>query len=168
MHQEIVIALRRIIRAVDRHSGTLAKRFGLTGPQLLVLTELASNDSITTGALAKKVHMAQGTVSEILERLEKTGYVERHRDDRDRRKVECRVTPKTAEVLEHTPSLLPDRFAQELTKLEDWERSFLLTALQRIANIMDAEDLDAAPVLASGPVVATVEETVDFHSEAAK
>ena len=37
---EVMSALRRIIRAIDLHSRALVQRFGLTGPQLTVLKEL--------------------------------------------------------------------------------------------------------------------------------
>ncbi len=46
---EIVSALRRIIRAVDLHSKYLAQRYGLTGPQLVVLQSLEQRGPQTTG-----------------------------------------------------------------------------------------------------------------------
>jgi hypothetical protein len=60
--------------------------------------------------------------------------------------------------------LLQDRFASRFEELEDWEQSQLLASLQRIAAMMDAGELDAAPVLSSGSVRATpeaVEEVVE-------
>ena len=37
---EVVVALRRIARAIDLHSRHLAQEFGLTGPQAVLLKEL--------------------------------------------------------------------------------------------------------------------------------
>jgi hypothetical protein len=41
--------------------------------------------------------------------------------------------------------------------LKDWEKMQLLSSLQRIAEMMNAEDIDASPVLASGSIMASVE-----------
>ena len=49
--------------------------------------------------------------------------------------------------LARAPSLLQDRFRQELSSLETWEQMMMLANLQRIASMMDAEALDAAPHL---------------------
>ena len=46
---------------------------------------------------------------------------------------------------------------QRFSALEEWEQTWLLASLQRIAAMMDAGDIDAAPVLSSGPVRATPE-----------
>jgi hypothetical protein len=35
--RKFLIALRKIIQAIDQHSTSLKKRFGLTGPQLIIL-----------------------------------------------------------------------------------------------------------------------------------
>lgn len=48
---QVIIALRRVIRAVDLHSRTLAESHGLTGPQALILKGL-QNGSLSTGAPA--------------------------------------------------------------------------------------------------------------------
>jgi diaminobutyrate acetyltransferase len=55
-------------------------------------------------------------------------------------------------VLRSAPSLLHDRFREGLSRLETWEQTMTLATLQRIASMMDAEDLDAAPLLAPGPL----------------
>jgi len=44
-----------------------------------------------------------------------------------------------------------------LSDLKDWEKMQLLSSLQRIAEMMNAEDIDASPVLASGSITASVE-----------
>ncbi|MEJ2322779.1 MAG: hypothetical protein P8Z31_10755 [Gammaproteobacteria bacterium] len=48
--------------------------------------------------------------------------------------------------------LLQERFARCFAALEEWEQRLLLASLQCIAPMMDAGDIDAAPVLSSGSV----------------
>lgn len=160
--EEIVAALRRIIRAVDMHSRFLAQRYGLTGPQLVVLQYLERHGPRTTGEIAAGVALGQATLSNILERLEGRRLLRRRRGIEDRRRVINELTRAGREALEAAPPLLQDRFVRELEKLEDWERSQILSTLQRVAHMMHAQDLDASPVLASGPAGVSAEGTAEF------
>ncbi|MHC4064822.1 MAG: MarR family winged helix-turn-helix transcriptional regulator, partial [Planctomycetota bacterium] len=93
----------------------------------------------------------------ILDRLAKRGLVERARNGQDRRSVTITITRPGEDVLAAAPSLLQDRFRAELARAEDWERTMILAMLQRIAAMMDAESLDASPVLVPGPVDAATQ-----------
>ncbi|MGD8842047.1 MAG: MarR family transcriptional regulator [Gammaproteobacteria bacterium] len=151
---QVIIALRRVIRAVDLHSRTLTESHGLTGPQALILKRL-QNGSLSAGELAARVSLSQGTVTDILNRLEKRGLITRVKDSQDRRRVLVRATAAGLSVLEQSPPLLQESFAERFDNLHDWEQTQLLASLQRIAAMMDAQDIDAAPVLSSGSVRAT-------------
>jgi DNA-binding MarR family transcriptional regulator len=160
---QVIVALRRVIRAVDLHSRTLVESHGLTGPQALILKAL-QNGSLPAGELATRVSLSQGTVTDILNRLEKRGLISRIRDTEDRRRVLVEATDAALALLAQSPPLLQESFAQRFSNLQDWEQTQLLASLQRIAAMMDAEDIDAAPVLSSGSVRATakaVEEVLE-------
>ena len=83
---QVIIALRRVIRAVDLHSRTLVESHGLTGPQALILKALQKG-SLAAGELANQVSLSQGTVTDILNRLEQRDLISRIRDTADRRRV---------------------------------------------------------------------------------
>ena len=163
--RQVLVALRRIIRAVDLHSKYLAQRYGLTGPQLVLLQEIAHSQPVPTGALAQKISLGQATVSSILDRLEKRGLVKRSRSEEDKRRVMNEVTDNAIRILERSPSLIQNRFVIEFGKLADWERSLVLSTLQRVAHMMHADELEASPVLVSGPLDATVQETAEFFAK---
>lgn len=152
VEDQIVASIRRIIRAIDLQSRRLQDRNKLTGPQLATLREAHKIGEPSIGALARAVHLSQPTVSGILNRLERQGLVVRKRSEGDRRSVDIEVTAEGLRVLDEAPSLLQDRFRAELALLEDWERHWMLSALERIASMMDAEGLDAAPILETGPM----------------
>jgi len=160
---QILTALRRVIRAIDLHSRRLVESHGLTGPQALLL-KAVGNEPLSAGALAERVSLSQGTVTDILNRLEQRGLVTRVRSDTDRRRVMVALSAAGRDCLASSPPLLQDRFASRFEELEPWEQTQLLASLQRIAAMMDAGDIDAAPVLSSGSVRATpeaVEEVVE-------
>jgi DNA-binding MarR family transcriptional regulator len=155
IENQILAAIRRIIRAIDLQSRRLVDEFGLTGPQLVTLEAAAELGPVSAGALAKAVHLSRPTLTGILDRLERRAFITRERDQRDRRSWTVTVTAAGHKILEKTPSLLQDRFRSELAKLEEWEQTLTLGTLQRIASMMEAEELDAAPVLVTGRVEAS-------------
>lgn len=149
---QILAALRRIMRAVDLHSRHLLDAHGMTGPQLAVLQAAERLQTGSATALARAVHLSGATVSGILDRLGRHGLIRRERDERDRRSVSIVVTDAGRTMLEKAPSLLQDRFRIKLESLEDWERTQVLATLERIASMMAVSDLDASPILVAGPV----------------
>ncbi len=147
LETSIVSAIRRIIRAVDLHSHKLLDVCGLTGPQIAALDKAAELGPISIGSLARSLNLSHPTVTGIVSRLEARGLVRRDRAVADRRRIEVCVTDEGTRILGDAPSLLQDRFRQQLARLEEWEQHQFLATLQRIAAMMDAEDLDAAPHL---------------------
>jgi DNA-binding MarR family transcriptional regulator len=150
--EDVLTALRRIIRATDLHSKHLEKTAGLTAPQLLLLQILQtrSSNKMTSGALADEMSLSQATVTTVLDRLEARGLVQRERSNTDKRKVHVTLTEDGAKTLKLAPAPLQQYFAQQFQALEDWEKTMIISALQRIAHMMNAQNLDASPVLDVG------------------
>ncbi len=148
--EQILVALRRISRAIDLQLKQLSKQCGLTAPQLIILRALDRGGAMPASALARTVSLSQATVTSILDRLERAGLAQRIRSTVDKRVVSVTLTPEGRTAVNRTPSLLSPAFTDEFAKLEGWERTMLVSALERIAALMDAEHLNAWPVLASG------------------
>lgn len=134
----------------------------LTAPQLATLQAIARLEPIPSGALGKTIHLSQATVTGINDRPETRGLVSRDRGNTDRRTVVLTLTDQGREVLGKALLLLQDRFRQELLKLQEWEQTQMLATLQRIASMMDADEIDASPVLAAGAATATTDEVSQF------
>jgi len=149
---EILKVLRQIIRAIDLHSRRLIQQHGVTVPQLMVLQALGDAGERSAGELAKDVQISQGTLTDLLIRLEGRGLVLRARGSDDRRRILVRLTEAGRDVVERAPAPLHDRFRAELNSLQEWERSQILATLQRVAAMLRADHLDAAPLLAPGPL----------------
>jgi DNA-binding MarR family transcriptional regulator/GNAT superfamily N-acetyltransferase len=140
------------MRAVDVHSKKLVQEYQLTGPQLMILREIMHRKKVTIGELAKHVSLSNATVTGIVDRLERRGLVRRSRGDRDRRKVLVTATRAAEEIMASAPPLLQERFIEALNRLETWERAQMLSALDKIARMMNAENLDVGPVLFGEPL----------------
>jgi DNA-binding MarR family transcriptional regulator len=148
--EDVLIAIRRIIRATDIHSRKLTKTVGLTAPQLLVMQAIRGLGAVAISRLSSEVSLSQATVTTIIDRLEKRGYVARRRSEQDKRVVHALLTPVGEAAVENAPTPLQEAFSVRFEQLHDWEQSQILAALQRVAAMMDADDLDAAPFLELG------------------
>jgi DNA-binding MarR family transcriptional regulator len=146
----ILRALRRIIQAVDIHSRKLASQHKITGPQLVTLLCVAQEGPLTTSEIGKSVHLSNSTVVGILDRLESKGLVTRARGTRDRRLVHVTATDKAQELIASAPSPLQDVFADALYRLPELEQTAIALSLERIVELMEAKDIDAAPILELG------------------
>lgn len=152
-YDEILIAMRRIMRATDLQSQKLLRQSGLTVPQLLVMQAIEREGSPSTSALARHIVVSQATVTRIIDRLERAGLVKREKSSQDKRVVNVRLTDEGRSKLDDAPEPLQAEFLREFRKLADWEQQMLKSSLLRIAAMMDAEDLDAAPILQTGAIV---------------
>ncbi|RUO73213.1 MarR family winged helix-turn-helix transcriptional regulator [Idiomarina ramblicola] len=149
-YEELLLALRKVIRAIDLYSKQLNKYSGLTAPQLLILREINAANGITASKIAQNINLSPATVSNVIERLEHRQFIHRHRSEKDKRRVSLYLTEQGLTLLEKAPQPLQEDFIKKFQALEEWEQSLLLSSMQRIANMMDAERLDAAPVLEVG------------------
>jgi DNA-binding MarR family transcriptional regulator len=149
---DVLIALRRIIQSVDLHSKALVKRFGLTGPQLIVLQEVSRASDISASELSKAISLSQATVAGILDRLEKRGLITRRRSNRDRRRVHVEMTASGEQLLGSAPPLMQESFISEFGELHSWEQHMILSSLHRLVSLMDAKQISAAPILTTGPI----------------
>ncbi len=158
----ILRSLRRITRAIDLHSRKLAREYKLTGPQLVCLLQLSQNGQMTPSQLAGEVALSNATVTGILDRLESRALVTRERSASDKRRVNVRLTDAGRALVADAPTPLQRRFATRLAALPHGEQRGIDETLKRIVEMMEAEELDAAPMLAAGPMTAEPSEVVEF------
>lgn len=164
--QQALVLLRQIIRATDLHDKHISRNTGLTPPQLLTMKTLRSNTPMTTGTLAKELGLAQATVTSILDRLERKGYVVRERGSEDKRKVWVELSEQGNELLKGAPTTQQDMFTRQFEDMNEWEQSMVIASLERISHILNAQHIDAAPVLDLGQLDRSVNtEIPDYLAE---
>jgi len=168
--EEVLVSLRRVIRATDLHSKHLAKTTGLTAPQILLLQTIRDKGEVTIGELANQMSLSQATVTTILDRLEKRYLVYRERSREDKRKVHAHLTEKGIDVLKEAPIPLQEQFTRQFNDLQEWEQTMIISSLQRVAQMMDAQHIDASPVLDIGTLdrQSTAVEKPDAYAESAE
>jgi DNA-binding MarR family transcriptional regulator len=150
--ESILLSLRRMSRAIDLQSRQLAKVHDLTGPQLVCLRHIQSQERMTPKALAASVSLSQATVTGILDRLERRGLVRRVRSTVDKRVVHLEVTDAGRTLIGDAPSPLSEVFRARLAALPKNQQAAIDEALRRVVEMMSATEVDASPILTTGDV----------------
>ncbi len=144
---DVLVALRRIIRAVDLQSKRVSKESGLTLPQVLILQSIQGLGEVTTGRISEEVNLSQATVTTILDRLEGRQLIERYRSTKDRRIVHARLTTGGKQALEKAPTLLHEQFIERFLNNDEKNQKRILESLNEVAQMLGGGELDAAPIL---------------------
>ncbi len=147
---QALVALRRILRVTALNSRELARQSELTASQLLVLQHVAQHGTSIPSAIARSIDLKQATVTVLLSKLESQGLVTRRRDTEDRRRVWVELTDTGRATLEKCPDSLQNRFEAGFGDLQEWEQAMLVATLERVASMLDADDIEAAAVLDVG------------------
>ena len=147
VYKEVLVALRQILRATASQSKHLARETGLSTAQLVSLQTIGSADTMTAGELARALNLTQATVTAMVTRLELRGLIARRRAEQDKRRVNISLTPAGRNLLAAAPTSLQAHLAERFAALASWEQLHILAAVQRLATLMDATALEAAPVL---------------------
>ena len=161
-----LVALRRILRVTEMNARRLASQADLTPSQLLVMQHVSQQGKALPSVIAKAVRLKQATVTVLVNKLEHAGLVIRRRDTVDRRRIWVELTEAGQAALAGSPDLLQDRFGRGFDVLEEWEQLMIVATLERVAALLDAEAIDAAPVLDVGDLDRIVSEAVPDTSGA--
>lgn len=148
--EEALIALRQIQRRTEQASKKLAAQAGLTPSQLLVMQILAERGEISAGDVSNLTQLKHATITSLVDKLVARGLAARRRCEEDRRRVWLQLLPEGEAAITSAPDLLQETFQTRFQSLPDWHQSMLVSSLERIAALLDAEDLDAAPILDIG------------------
>jgi DNA-binding MarR family transcriptional regulator len=147
---EVLMSLRKIVRAIDVYSRRLRFQFDITTPQLITLRTLADDGPMSGTLLAQRTCMSPATLSGVVHRLELKELVERTRDKRDRRFVRVNITRKGRRMVTHAPSPLQDSLTEEFKALPKDEQIMISSSLRRVADLIGPTEADAAPILDTG------------------
>ncbi|QDY71646.1 MarR family winged helix-turn-helix transcriptional regulator [Qingshengfaniella alkalisoli] len=145
-----LVALRRILRATELYGRDLAKAAGLTAVQVRVLQVVLEKGFTTPKEISTRMGVSQATISALLDRLVLKGLIERRKSETDRRQTLITMTDLGNATLGRAPDPLHDRYVAKFDALDDWEQAMIVAALERVAGLLNAEDLDASPVLDIG------------------
>ena len=131
---------------VEALVASIARRYGMSHAALNALAVIeGAGGPIPAGEVSARMHITTGTMTTVLDTLERNGHVRRLADPDDRRRVLVDITPSAQSVLDR---MLPD--VQQMAKavmgvLDDETLQTLLDTLGTIAASVDKVPEDLPP-----------------------
>jgi len=127
------LRLARVYQKVDRASAEHLRPWGLTVAQFDVLTRVGVAEGLSQGELAARLLVTKGNVTQLLDRLEHAGLVERRQEGRTNRLyLTARGHQLVADVVPSQEEMIVDLFAA----LSPAEQESLLTTLRRLDHAL--------------------------------
>lgn len=128
LRAEIMGSVLRFIAGVVVHNTAVAQRVGMGASDLQFVSLLNLNGPLAPGNLAEMTGLTTGTVTGVIDRLERGGFVRRVRDAGDRRKVlvtpveegMARLAGEYAGHGRHTDAVMARRNGAELQVIADF------------------------------------------------
>ncbi len=110
--QDILRQLREVQNLLGRRFRDALSRDGITVSQAMVLYSLAEEPSMRLSDLSLKLGSTPSTLSGVVDRLERSGWVQRQRTPRDRREILIRLTPQASQRLEELNGHIQELFSE--------------------------------------------------------
>ena len=104
--QEVVLAAKRFVAAIETRSITLMLQLDLTMPQLRAVMTIRRLGRANGRLLSAALRLTPGAVVAICDHLEERGYVRRVADTSDRRITWFELTEQGAVALKATPAIV--------------------------------------------------------------
>ena len=96
---KILIALHRVVNAVDSKTIKLVKSYGLSLGQFALLEVLYHKGEMTVGQVQKKILSTTGTMPVIIKNLVKRKLISHKEDENDKRKRLLYITDKGRDII---------------------------------------------------------------------
>jgi MarR family transcriptional regulator, organic hydroperoxide resistance regulator len=138
---ETVQSLRRIFKAIHDYSQEISQEYGVTGPQLWALKTISEEGSLTLGKLSKMMYLHPSTVTGVVDRLGKKGYVFRDRAEKDRRVVKVQLTPMGKVLTKRAPNPVQGKMIHGLRKLKQEELMVIHKSVEKLVEIVEAKNV---------------------------
>ena len=132
-----------INHGLDRASRGMQAKFGVTGPQRLVLRIVDAFPGLSAGDLARTLHVHPSTLTGILQRLEGRGLLRRLTDPADGRRVQLEITGKGKRLTVPAVGTVESAIKRLMATWTDAELSATRRTLAAIAD-----ELDGSPTAA--------------------
>ncbi len=98
LDNQVCFPLYAATNLLQRLYRPLLAPLGLTYSQYLVMLILWERAPVTVGEIGSCLHLDNGTLTPLLKRMERGGFITRNRDPRDERRVLVAPTPHGREL----------------------------------------------------------------------
>jgi DNA-binding MarR family transcriptional regulator len=118
-NKKIEEKIRNIAKYLNQYTKDHLKCYNLTLGRFHVLRVIIESQPVSMGEIHEELHMANSTVTVIVDYLHEAGLVKRRRDDNDRRVVLLEITDQGREIMESLLKKRQDFMEKALVDMED-------------------------------------------------
>lgn len=133
----IVKLLKRVMDSIKHNIECEFKEMNLTGPQGMLMGILTKDGEMKISELSKKMGLSNSTVSGIIDRMERDGFVERTRSKEDRRVVNVKVTDHFKEKSKSKFSNIENKIDNLINDATEEEIEKIYVGLYTLKKVLD-------------------------------
>lgn len=129
---KILIGLHKNVKELDRRTFDIARAYGLSFSQFMVLEALFSKGKLSIGEVREAILSSVGTISLVVTNLEKMGYIKREKKEKDRRLCILSLTDEGREIIEKIVPENEKMIDDYMARLDEKEIKTLLVLLKKL------------------------------------
>lgn len=131
----IVRELVRAYQAFSSYSESFVRQYDLTSAQFDVIATLGNTAGLSMGEIGEKTLITKGTLTGVVDRLTKKGFVSRETPPENRRSVVVKLTPEGIRLFEQVFPVHIADIKKHLEPLNDSEMELLRVLLSRLKRV---------------------------------
>jgi DNA-binding MarR family transcriptional regulator len=139
---DIEALLREVSTIIRKRGRDILSNFGITPPQLNALVILQNHGEITMGELCEHLYLACSTATDLIDRMERNGLIERLRDLNDRRVIRLKLKEPGRRVIDEVMKARKRYLGGVLAKVAEGERDALIKALRDLHRLMHEAEVE--------------------------
>lgn len=134
--QRFTRAYSRFVTRLWERERRLARQYGISAAQMSLLRKIEFLGPSSLSDVHELVGGHLSALGQMLDRLEQAGWVDRTRDQTDRRKIVITLRDRARSVLEREPLFGPARVCRELETMSAAEATEVVEAMELVTNMM--------------------------------
>lgn len=128
--------LRKVDWIIRKKGREILNDINITDPQFIALQYLVSNKQLTIGELSQRMSLACSTITDLIDRMEKSELVIREKDEQDKRVVRLIAQPKGHDIVKQVLEKRREYLSEKLSGLSDNDKDVLLKNLKYLYEAM--------------------------------
>ena len=133
--QNLFLALP-IFRKRLLHMDVIQREFNIPLSHVQVLAMLHDNGCMTVSEISRRLGIAKPNITPLVDRMLESGFVERKRNEEDRRRVDISICPIGVQQLSKIRAKMRDLVGNWASSLSNAELRTLNTSLRNITEIL--------------------------------
>ncbi|NLW17772.1 MAG: MarR family transcriptional regulator [Firmicutes bacterium] len=143
--EQTIIELDRLIRhansIIRRRGRDILQEFDITPPQFDALLILKNNkgENLTIGELGERMYLACSTATDLVDRMERNGLVERIRDTNDRRVIRLQILEKGYQMVEEVLAARKRYLSEALKDVPQEDIQAMIKSMTQLDQLLRAK-----------------------------